>query len=162
MNVYVIDTSALINMFRWYPPNRQFFRPIWDNVEKLILSRELIAPYEVYREIQHKSDELAHWSRQHKIMFIHPDQDQVLILQNVKKAYDQEYWKREANKTGAWADPWVVTLAIKIKNNPLFNSEVKVVTDENKIKPNRIPTIAAQFGIDSLNVLEFLWEIGIR
>ncbi|MFA4646050.1 DUF4411 family protein [Pyrococcus kukulkanii] len=162
MTIYVIDTSALIDMARWYPMDRKFFRPIWDKLEVLVNAGKIVAPYEVYRELKSRSDELLEWVQKRRFMFIHPDQGQVNILMRVKAVYDEDYWEREANKAGAWADPWVVTLALHYREVALINDDVMIVTQENKRKRNRIPYIASQFGINSFDVLEFLWDIGIR
>jgi len=162
VDIYVIDTSALIDLVRWYPMDRQFFKPIWYKIEKLILSNQMIAPYEVFREISGKSDELKKWFHNKKGMFIHPTNNQVVLINQIKDAYDEDYWNRESNKTGAWADPWVIALALYYKESTLISYDVKIITQENKEKPNRIPYVAAIFDIRSFNVLEFLWEIGVR
>ena len=159
---YVIDTSSLINLARWYPMDRQFFRPIWDKIENLVSSNKMVAPYEVLREIDSRSDELRKWAHERKEMFIHPTGDQIAFIAQIKDAYDEDYWEREANKTGAWADPWIVALALHYREGSVVREDVKIITEESKKKPNRIPQIASEFGIESLNVLEFLWEIGIR
>lgn len=162
MVIYVIDTSALIDLARWYPMDRQFFRPIWDKIEELISSNKMVAPYEVLREIDSRSDELSNWAHARRDMFIHPTADQIVFIGQIKNAYDDSYWEREANKTGPWADPWIVALALHYKKGSVVREDVKIVTQESKRKPNRIPQIASKFKIESLDVLEFLWEIGIR
>ena len=55
-----------------------------------------------------------------------------------------------------------VAIQIKRRRKLLrIESNVKIVTQENKVKPNRIPLIAKKFGVKSLNLLEFFRDIGI-
>jgi len=72
---YCIDASSLLKLKEDYP--RKVFRKLWENVEQLIADERLVAPEEVYREIEF-DDELSPWAQQHKRMF---------------KKIDAEIWK---------------------------------------------------------------------
>ena len=163
-SVYVIDSSALIDLARWYPADMKIFRPIWDKIEELIVNNRLFSHYEVYREITAGSDLMVDWCKDHKEIFQDIDEEQIEILEKVRTFYDQHYWNTHATQTKPWADPWIVCLAVQIKRGGklLIKSNVKIVTQENKTKSNRIPSIAKNFGIKSLNLLEFFRDIGIE
>ena len=69
---YVIDTSALIDIFREY--SSEVFPTLWKDIEKLIKQRLLIAPKEVLNELKRKDDELSKWAAKHQNMFIELDE----------------------------------------------------------------------------------------
>ena len=54
---YVIDTNALIDLWRRRYP-RDVFPTLWQKIEGLIKSGELVAPQEVLNELQRQHDEL--------------------------------------------------------------------------------------------------------
>ena len=59
---YCIDTSGLLDgRSRYYPP--QVFPCLWDRIDSIIDSGELVASEEVYHEVQQIQDELAEWAR---------------------------------------------------------------------------------------------------
>jgi hypothetical protein len=131
------------------------FSPIWEKIEGLIKMDLLISHYEVYREIKEGNDELSKWATLNRKIFKEPnDQEQIKNFERVKGKYDPHYWEKETNADRAWGDPWIIALSMTLK--------AIIVTDENKDKINRIPSIARQFQIKSLNLLEFFNEIGIE
>ena len=152
--VYCIDASSLFDLKRWYPMDRKIFAPIWIKINNLIKKDLLISHVEVQREIRRGRDELVKWATKNRSMFKNIDEEQLRIYAKVKKKYDKDYWDRETSKSVPWGDPWIITLAISTK--------ATIVTNENKVKPNRIPFIAKQFGVHSLNLLEFFKEISIK
>src|SRR3989304_6382413 len=135
--VYCIDTSSLINL---KPFRRDVFPTIWSKLESMIKNGELIAPMEVYGEIEIGKDKIYDWCKNNKEMFKDIDECQIQKLQEVKKRYDKNYWENEINKP-KWADPWVIALSIC--------EEGIIVADEKKT-PNRIPFIANALGIKYL------------
>jgi len=152
--IYCIDANSLINLGLRYPKSMKIFLPIWEKIEEMIENNDLISHIEVRREIEIRNDKTARWCKQNKKMFKNVDEEQLNHFEKVREKYDPEYWNKEINRLGAWADPWLIALSISYK--------AIIVTDENKTKPNRIPVIAQQFGIRSLNLLEFFKEIGIK
>ncbi|MEM2919058.1 MAG: DUF4411 family protein [Candidatus Altiarchaeota archaeon] len=145
--------SALVDLKR-YPRDMKIFIPIWEKVENLILNERLISSIEVLREIREGDDELVDWANKHKKMFYDIDNGQIANINKVRRNYDVDYWEREINKDGPWGDPWVIALSI--------STNAIIVTNENKVKRNRIPFVAKKFGINSLNLLEFFKSIGIE
>jgi len=59
---YVIDTNALIDLWRRRYP-RDVFPTLWQKIEELIKSGELVAPQEVLSELQRQHDELYLWAK---------------------------------------------------------------------------------------------------
>jgi hypothetical protein len=60
---YVIDTSALINLWRvHYCPD--VFQTLWNkDLEEIIHRKLLIAPQEVFNELQSRDDDLLKWGK---------------------------------------------------------------------------------------------------
>jgi len=153
--VYCIDANSLINLKRVYPRSMKVFSPIWEKIEGMIKMDLLVSHFEVYREIKEGNDEISKWATINRKIFKEPDdQEQIRNFEKVKEQYDTDYWERETNADRPWGDPWIIALSMAIK--------ATIVTDENKEKGNRIPSVARQFQIASLNLLEFFKEIGIE
>lgn len=147
--VYCINTSSLINL---KPFRRDVFPSIWSKLESMIENGELIAPLEVYGEIEIGKDKIHDWCKSNKEMFRDVDECQIQELQEVKKRYDKTYWENEINKL-KWADPWVIALSIC--------EEAIIVADERNTQ-NRIPAISSMFGLKCLELIDFFKEIGIK
>jgi len=156
--VYIIDSSALIDLVRHYPPTIKTFSPIWDKIEGMVGVKLLISHIEVLREVGEGDDDTERWCLQHKKMFLDIDDEQIKNYKKVEKKYDKNHLENKILKKGGWADPWLIALALCYKTP---DHEAKIVTNENKNKSNNIPAIARKFGIESLNLLEFFKEIGI-
>ena len=155
--IYIVDTSAIIDMNRWYPPDA--FEDIWRRIEAMIGNGEILAPMEVLRELERKDDTIKKWCQDHKRLFVEENREIIKNLVRVKEKYSSDYWEMNINSE-VWADPWVVALALSIEIVIGEGREyATIVTSENKYKPNRIPAIAREFGIRSLNVPEFMSEM---
>lgn len=150
--VYCIDTSSLINL---KPYRSDVFPTIWNKLENMIRNGELISHLQVYKEIEVGRDEIYNWckNKNNNKMFRDVDECQIQKFQDIKRQYDSNYWENEINKTGPWADPWVIALSIC--------EEAFIVADEKSV-PNRIPVISAVFGVKCLELLDFFKETGIK
>lgn len=157
--IYCIDSSAIINLFRHgglaYPPYpRDVFKGLWEKIEDLIKKHQIISHITVFKEIGKKDDEIKRWCYEYKEMFKDVDECQINKLDEIKEKYSKSYWDAEINRKGQeWADPWIIALAMC--------EEAKIISDE-KDSYNRIPYIAKLFGIQTLNLMDFLREIGLE
>ena len=61
----------------------------------MIRNGELIAPLEVYKEIEIGQDEIYEWCKNNKKMFNDVDECQGQKLKDIKKQYDKKYWENE-------------------------------------------------------------------
>ena len=153
---YCADTSSLIHLSRDFP--RDVFPSLWQQIEGLIGSGRLIAPREVRKEIELGSDELVRWAKKMRKMFMKPDALQTKevqdILSNFPNLIDPASQKPQA-------DPFVIALAkvgmgLQLGLQPA--SERVALTEESKVKANRIPQVCTHFGIRSLNLIELFRE----
>jgi len=147
---YCIDTSGLIDAWvRKYP--LQNFPKFWEKLEALIASEDIIAPDEVYYELERKDDDLFKWAKSHKKMFWPIEEDiqkQVIqILKNYKELIKQ-------NRSGA--DPFVIALA-KVQNCIVVSSETP---SENPEKKPHIPDVCQATSVDHINVLQMIQREG--
>ena len=147
--VYCIDTSSLINL---KPFRRDVFPSIWSKLESMVTNGELIAPLEVYGEIEIGKDKIYDWCKSNKEIFKDIDECQIQKLQEVETKYDKNYWENEINKP-KWADPWVIALGI---------CEEAIIVADEKNTQNRIPAISSMSGLKCLELIDFFKEIGIK
>jgi len=161
VDIYIIDTSSLIEMKERYP--KKNFPTLWKKVEELIQLRRLIAPTEVKKEVEKGDDELKEWvkDKNRRRMFINPDGKQVKMVQEILKKYS---FLAKANKPEEFnADPWLIVLAI-IKNEEgsrrLFGNNYIIVTEESPRKTNRIPWVCKKIGIECTNLIGLIQREG--
>jgi hypothetical protein len=83
---YCIDTCALIDLWRrYYPPD--IFPGLWEDIEKLVKQRLLVAPREVLEELKGVDDELLEWARNHDDMFLDLNDDQLREVRAILKDF---------------------------------------------------------------------------
>ena len=148
--VYCIDSDSLIELKR-YPID--VFPSVWQKIEAMAKSSDLISHFEVHNEITSGKDEIADWGKSHRKIFKDVDGCQLNEIKNVEAKYDADAWAKEINKTGPWADPWLIALAIC--------EQTMVVTEESN-KPNKIPFVADLLGVKCLKLIDFFRTIGIK
>lgn len=150
MNIYIIDTSSLIELKDHYP--RNIFPGVWNKIEDLYRNKRLISPQKVKEEINRVDDDLKKWVNIKKKMFVKPDEIQIQKLIEIIKENPNFV---DPTKTEDEADPFLIALARKEKESgKLPFDDYIIITQESKTKPNRIPTIAIKYGINSMNLLE--------
>jgi len=146
---YVIDTNALVDLWRRSYP-RDVFSTLWGSLEQMVDSGFVIAPWEVYRELDKVDDELLDWAKGHKPMFIQFDEDLQSTLTSVLSDF-QELVNLDA--MGPDADPYIVALA--------RDNACTVITQENKAGPGgkaKIPNVCDHYSVNCLNLIEFFRE----
>jgi len=158
MVIYIIDTSSLIKIKEQYP--RSIFPGVWKKLEDLCKNGRLIAPFEVLKEIEEGDDELNIWAKRVRNIFIKPDRGQT---EAVKDVLSKHPYLAKPQKPGPNADPWIIALA-KQKNEEeqqkLFQNVYVVVTEESKMKAQRVPGVCKSYGINCINILELFEKEG--
>jgi len=154
-DLYIIDMSSIKELHDRYPKN--LFPTIWQHITSLIQEEQLFSHIEVLREIRNTinpKDKLLLWSNKNKIIFSGMDDCQIGKMPLIKSKFNLDYWTNNMNRPAPWADPYLIAMAMCEKGI--------IVTQEHKTKANRIPPIAKEFGIVSLNLLEFFQELKIK
>jgi len=148
--VYCIDTSALINL-KNFP--QDIFPTIWQKIEELAKNEQLISPIEVYREVDQVKDSIYKWCSKHKSIFIDPDSGQISNLPKIKQHYDEHHWNVQIQKTGAWADPWVIALGTSVKG---------IVVADESMEKTKIPYICQQINVKCIDKFGLFQELGVK
>jgi len=160
MDIYVIDTSSLIEMKDKYPRDVSLFKPVWENVEKLCREGRLIMPVEVLKEIEQGDDELKRWTKSKRKILIKPNKPQ---FAKISEILDKFRFLAKPEKSGPNADPWVIALAVE-KNDEeqktLFPNRHIVVTEESKTKTDKIPAVCRSYDIECISLIELFRREG--
>ena len=150
-NLYHVDTSSLIDLQENYPRNS--FPTVWNKFESLITLSQLIAPVEVRNEICPSNTFLHRWCKDNSKIFI-PNSDQVLTyVSEIMTSFPQLV---DPDKPGPAADPFLIALARSSTSDAVDCSSVIVTQESNK--PFKIPSVANNYGIRSINLLELFGE----
>jgi hypothetical protein len=156
MDSYCIDTSALIAAWQeLYPPEN--FPPFWRRIDELINNSCLIAPMEVLRETQKRSDELHKWLAVRKQMFRELEDAIQIAASKVLAQYPRLVGERKLRTS---ADPFVIALARV--------SGLRIVTAEKpagSLSRPAIPDVCTALGMEPcMGLLDLIraekWVIG--
>lgn len=147
-DLYCIDASSLIRLKQDLP--RRVFPTVWEKMEELIRGGRLIAPDEVFREVE-KDELLGPWAKQYKKMFRRPDQEQIDAAKEVTSRFPA---LAKPGRFGPAADPFVVGLApleAQRLSRSLLESQVKciVVTEDGGIR-----RACARLGMGCVSLVE--------
>jgi hypothetical protein len=151
-NIYIIDTSSIIDLFRLYPYD--IFPSLWKNLDNLIKEKRLISHEYVFKELSKKSDDAFKWAKERKYIFKKVDNKQIQVIQEIISIYKEDIWNEVYEK----ADPWLIALAIEKEKQQYLIQKVKVVVTEEKFKKDSIPFVCQQFRIKCLNIFGLMRE----
>ena len=107
---YCIDTSALFYLEDTFSVD--VFPDVWERLADLVASESMVAPREVLRELEKKTDNGAlSWTKHNRAMFRELDADQITIASElVNSSRFHELIDVESELPDA--DPFVVALAV--------------------------------------------------
>lgn len=153
-NKYCIDSSALIDFWSesefpiaLYPNLRE---KIIDGFEKQLI----VAPTEVYNEINYMNNEVVNALGKFKNNFIEIDETQIVILKQIYNKYT-----KLATISKTEADPFLIACA-KSRNLIVVTSEDRSVNPSTKSP--KVPNLADEFGVKCMNLNEFFIDFGIK
>jgi hypothetical protein len=156
-DLYCFDASSIIRLKQDFP--RKIFPTVWEKVEQLIRAGRLIAPDEVFREVE-QDDVLGPWGKQHKKMFRRADQQQIDAAKDVTSRFPG---LAKAGRFGPAADPFVVGLAqleAQKQSGSLYAPVGKctVVTEERG--PASIPGACKHYHLPCISLVELFEREG--
>ncbi|NLF39783.1 DUF4411 family protein [bacterium] len=148
---YCFDTSALVTMWRFmYPPRN--FASVWRKMETHINQGELVIPQEVYDELDAGNDDLFEFVKEHAgVMVKHLDDEQVELTFEILARFPGLV---DVNRTIPEADPYVIALA-RQKGWNVVTSEVP---SGSAAKP-KIPNVCEAYRIPCLSPIQFINEM---
>jgi hypothetical protein len=139
---------------RDYPPD--VFNSVWTSIADLADSGALIAPEQVFLELERGGDDIHKWAESHRDMFLPADefvQEQIRRIVNRWPSFLPDH-----SRDGVWADPYVIALA-SIKRAVVVTGEKATGPDAKRPK---IPNICLSLEIPHTDLLGLLrargWE----
>lgn len=148
--IYCIDTSSLITGWKdRYPP--EIFPGLWEHFKGLIEIEKLIAPEEVYFELEKQDDSIKSWVDKNKKMF-QPLDDGVQAI--VSEILTKHPTLIDLNRTSNQADPFVIALALQ--RNGIVVTEEKWT---NSPKRTKIPNVCEAYNVQCIDLLNMIREL---
>ncbi len=148
--LYCIDTSALIDLRRRYPP--KVFGALWVEIEALITAGRLIAPREVLRELERGDDYMFKWAKRHGAMFVDLDANQQQLLREILVAFPK--WI-DLDTDRPVADPMLIALA---RTRSLADGAATRIVISHEVPggkgATKIPNVCQQYGIPHIQLVD--------
>lgn len=154
MPAYCFDSNAFIEPWKRYPV--AVFPSLWDRLGAAMDDGLVIAPDEVYREIQKQEDPLYAWLKPRKRLFRTIDTPLASALTEVLAV---ERFARMLEVGRNQADPWVVALARVVDGGIVVSDEGRSRNPERKPK---VPDVCDHFGVRCVKFHDFLVATGWR
>ena len=147
---YSIDSSGILDLFRYYPPD--VFPTIWTQMDSAANSGIVLAIDEVYSELKKKDDAAFQWLKARRMMIVALDTE---IQQRVSAILAVHPRLIDTRKNRSSGDPFVIGLAQA--------RGLSVVTGERAsgviAKPN-IPDVCGALKITCVDVLSMFRNEG--
>jgi len=158
--VYLIDTSGLMRLDYTFKREIPVFTAIWEEIEDLILQGCFKTIDFVETEIndyEGKEDFLKNWVKKwKKRLVVETDSASFnAAIPIINEEYNTGFFDAKKQAIGKEeADPYLIGFC-KVHNCIL-------ITDESKIKPNKIPAVSAKNGVTCIDINDFLLERGLK
>lgn len=137
---------------RYYPPD--IFPGLWENVDELISSGDLVSPEEVLNDLRAGDDDAFAWADARPQLFVPLDEPIQIATAEVLALYPE--WI-PADRSRNIADVFVVALA-RVRNCTVVSGEHW----SNSPNPARIkiPNVCDGLGVRHMSFLEMVRELG--
>lgn len=158
--VYVIDTSALINLEASFKYDNPVFTAIWEEIEDLIKQGTFKTIDFVEDEINNyegKQDFLKKWvKRWRKLLVVATDAASInAAIPIINEEYTSGFFDAKKQAEGKEeADPYLIAYCKTHK--------CVLITNESKLRPNKIPAVSVKNGVTCIDVPKFLEERGMK
>lgn len=158
--VYVIDTSGLIMLESTFKYDNPVFNAIWEEIEELIgqgAFRTIDFVEEEINSYEGKQDFLKNWIKKWKKHFVVRTDEATIntAIPIVNAEYSTGFFDAKKQAEGKEeADPYLIAYC-KVHTCVL-------ITNESKIRHNRIPAVAQKNGVKCIDINDFLKERGLR
>ncbi len=149
---YVLDTSAIIDLFRYYPP--ETFAGLWGRIDALVKEGRLLCPEEVLRELKKKEDDASKWLEEHRTLVIRQEN---VVWRLAKKIANRHDGLVDTSRTIPQADPFVIALAKQLKWSVVTSERTRGFGAVN------IPSVCRHESVPCLSLLQLFategWKI---
>lgn len=158
--VYVIDTSGLIMLESTFKRDNPVFTAIWEEIEDLIVQGHFRTIDFVEQEInsyEGKQDFLKTWVKKwKKYLIVKTDEASFnTSIPIINEEYGTGFFDAKKQAEGKEeADPYLIGYCA--------THRCTLITNESKIKPNKIPAVCGKHGVRCIDINDFLIERGLR
>lgn len=165
-DIYVIDTSSLIELEEIYPRSEYF--KVWERLDHLINKGLLKAPRAVYKEISPVNASLYSWAKEkarkkRRVGSHTRGVAQLFVPNDMVSGLASEILSLHPRLVHPYkeyaADQYIIALARTINDD--LSDDAAVIVTEERDKPNKIPHVARIYGIRAIGIYIFLKEIGL-
>lgn len=140
---YVLDTSALIDLKKNYPP--KIFKGVWDKFNKACNDLTIISTREVLNEVNKGSDYLTDWVKDYEKIFFIPSIEELELVGLLQEKYP--YWI-DPNSDRPSADPFIIASA--------YYNKLIILTHE--LSHRNLPRVAKDYKLECITLTK-LFEI---
>ncbi len=150
--IYVFDTNSF-NVIGFYFPQR--FPSFWKSFDKLVNDGRIISVKETFLELENKLPEnrqhMQGWISAKKSIFLSPTPEEMKFVADIFSiSHFQQLVKPKQMLVGApLADPFIIAAA-KLRSGCVVTEEVR------KDNSARIPNVCDHFGVECINVEQFM------
>ncbi len=152
---YIFDSGPFIRL-RDYPPD--IFPSVWDNLNRMFKSGEIVSCREVYNELTMNfagDDETSKWAKKNSTFFHKPNASELAKVSQILLKFPHLIKEEISLSTSPQADPFVIAQA---------SVNGCVLVHQEKYKPNapKIPNVCEHFGVKEMSLHNFFREQGWR
>lgn len=159
-SVYVIDTSALIELDRVFKRDNIVFTAVWEEIEDLI-NQDCFKTIDFVEEeiysYEGKQEFLKNWVKKWKKYFVVKTDSASInaAIPIINDEYTSGFFDAKKQAEGKEeADPYLIAFC-KVHSFVL-------ITNESKIRHNKIPAVALKNQVTCIDIYDFLRERGLR
>jgi hypothetical protein len=150
-SAYVIDMSALVQLWQPRYYKRNVFPGLWKNYDELVEAGRLVSVREVRLEVERGNDDLVAWAKQHSHLFHAYTPEQYAIAGSIQNDFPGLV---DVTKETPDADPFVIAKA--------KSEGATVVSCEGPGTPAKpsIPYVCRKLGVRHLDLVGMFEDLG--
>ena len=149
--MYVFDTNSLSVILKHYYPER--FPSLWTKLDEMLTNGDINLVRESYNEIMrlNAKDRPALWAKENRHIFSTPSADELQFVNEIfaVRHFQQLVEKKKILSGSPVADPFVIAKA-------RFEGAIVVTEETYKENAAKIPNVCEHFGIECINLEEFM------
>lgn len=123
---------------------RQVHKSLWEMIDKSIEEKAIVTCSEIEEEVK-KDDKVGKWLSSHQCDILQIDDD---VQKNVRRIVTEhpKMINFSEGKGSSSGDAFLIATALK------YN--LIIITEENKDKQNKIPSVCKDYGIQTVSITE--------
>lgn len=149
---YLIDSSSIFAQRPTDALPRLVHRSLWEKIDQSVREEIIATCSEIEEEVE-KDDIVGDWLSSHKCIILPIDDE---VQRNVRKIVTEhpKMISFSGGQGSSSGDAFLIATAMKYY--------LTIITEENKDKQNKIPSICRDYGVNTVNITELCiaerWE----